>query len=55
VIFKNDLCKVFHDDKGLFFTTHMSKNRMSAPTIIPMCLKTTKQEATLLGTTDMLT
>ncbi|KAK2452968.1 putative mitochondrial protein [Trifolium repens] len=51
VIFKNDVCKVFHDEKGLLFTTLMSKNRMyvvSAPMITPMCLKTTKQEATLL-------
>jgi hypothetical protein len=51
VIFKNDVCKVFHDDKGLLFTTPMSKNRMyviSAPIITPMCLKTTKQEETLL-------
>jgi hypothetical protein len=51
VIFKDDMCKVFHDDKGLLFTTSMSKNRMyviSAPMIIPMCLKTAKQESTLL-------
>jgi hypothetical protein len=51
VIFKDDVCKVFHDDKGLLFTTSMSKNRMYviyAPMIIPMCLKTAKQESTLL-------
>jgi hypothetical protein len=51
VIFKDDVCKVYHDDKGLLFTTSMSKNRMyviSAPMIIPMCLKTAKQESTLL-------
>ncbi|MCH85501.1 retrovirus-related pol polyprotein from transposon tnt 1-94 [Trifolium medium] len=51
IIFKNDMCKVFHDDRGLLFTTHMSKNRMyviTAPMIIPMCLKTTKQESTQL-------
>ncbi|GAU26945.1 hypothetical protein TSUD_06170, partial [Trifolium subterraneum] len=42
VIFKNDTCKVFHDDKGLIMTTHMSMNRMyiiKAPIIIPTCLK----------------
>lgn len=51
LIFKNDVCRVFHDEKGLLFTTPMSKNRMyvvSAPMITHMCLKTTKQEATLL-------
>ncbi|GAU45713.1 hypothetical protein TSUD_400940 [Trifolium subterraneum] len=45
VIFKNDSCKVFHDDKGLIMTTHMSMNRMyiiKAPVVIPKCLKVTQ-------------
>ncbi|GAU39634.1 hypothetical protein TSUD_397220 [Trifolium subterraneum] len=51
VIFKNDMCKVYHDDKGLLFTTKMTNNRMyivSATVISPMCLKNAKQESTLL-------
>ncbi|PNX69396.1 ubiquitin carboxyl-terminal hydrolase, partial [Trifolium pratense] len=51
VVFKNDECKVYHDDRGLLFTSHMSKNRMyviTTPVIMPMCLKTAKQESTQL-------
>jgi hypothetical protein len=50
-LFKDDLCKVFHEDKGLLFVTTMSNNRMymvSASVLNPMCLKTSKQESTLL-------
>jgi hypothetical protein len=49
--FQNDLCKVYHDDKGLLFTTEMTSNRMYivfASVITPRCLITTKQESTLL-------
>ncbi|GAU41145.1 hypothetical protein TSUD_190450 [Trifolium subterraneum] len=51
VIFKNDTCKVFHDDKGLIMTTHMSMNRMyiiKAPVVIPKCLKVTQSTETQL-------
>ncbi|WJX35321.1 hypothetical protein P8452_23331 [Trifolium repens] len=50
-LFKDDLCKVSHEDKGLLFVTTMSNNRMymlSASVLNPMCLKTSKQESTLL-------
>jgi hypothetical protein len=50
-LFKNDVCKVFHEDKGLLFATAMSNNRMymvSASVLNPMCLQTSKQESTLL-------
>ncbi|CAJ2663992.1 unnamed protein product [Trifolium pratense] len=46
IVFKDDLCKVFHEQRGLIMTTRMTANRMyviSAPVILPMCLKTEKQ------------
>ncbi|GAU25732.1 hypothetical protein TSUD_216620 [Trifolium subterraneum] len=51
VIFKNDMCKVYHDDKGLLFSTEMTNNRMyivTAQVISTMCLMTNKQESALL-------
>ncbi|GAU18821.1 hypothetical protein TSUD_228110 [Trifolium subterraneum] len=42
VIFRNDTCKVFHEEIGLIMSTHMSLNRMyviRAHVIIPKCLK----------------
>jgi hypothetical protein len=51
LVFKNDACKAYHDDKGLIFSTQMSVNRMYiiiAPVIIPMCLKINKQDKTQL-------
>ncbi|XP_045831017.1 uncharacterized protein LOC123922336 [Trifolium pratense] len=51
VIFKDDMCKIYHENKGLLFTTAMSNNKIyvvSAPVIDPMCLLTAKQESTLL-------
>ncbi|GAU37106.1 hypothetical protein TSUD_278930 [Trifolium subterraneum] len=47
IVFKNDLCKIYHDDKGLLFTTHMSPNRMyvvNATVIVPNCLQVTKKD-----------
>ncbi|CAJ2632965.1 unnamed protein product [Trifolium pratense] len=41
VIFKNDTCKVFHEEKGLIMATHMTMNRMfviKAPVIVPHCM-----------------
>jgi transposase InsO family protein len=51
VIFKNDDCKVFHEEKGLLFTSHMSANRMymiRAAVITPRYLQVTKEECTHL-------
>ncbi|MCH94994.1 hypothetical protein A2U01_0015966 [Trifolium medium] len=51
IVFKNDACKGYHDEKGLIFSTQMTANRMFliiAPVIIPMCLQTSKQEKTQL-------
>jgi hypothetical protein len=51
LVFKNDFCKAYHDDKGLIFSTQITANRMYiiiAPVIIPMCLKMNKQDKTQL-------
>ncbi|CAJ2659262.1 unnamed protein product [Trifolium pratense] len=47
IIFKNDTCKIFHDDKGLLFTSQMSGNRMytlTATVISPKCLTVSKED-----------
>ncbi|GAU31928.1 hypothetical protein TSUD_271130, partial [Trifolium subterraneum] len=47
IVFKNDICKIYHDDKGLLFTTQMSQNRMyvvNANVIMPKCLQVTKKD-----------
>jgi hypothetical protein len=47
VVFKNDTCKIYHVNKGLHFTTHMSANRMyviSATIITPKCLQLSKKD-----------
>jgi hypothetical protein len=51
IVFKNDLCKLYHDEKGLLFETHMSSNRMyvlNATVMMPRCLKTSTQERSQL-------
>jgi hypothetical protein len=51
IVFKNDLCKLYHDEKGLLFETHMSTNRMyvlNATVVMPRCLKTSTQERSQL-------
>ncbi|KAK2412918.1 hypothetical protein QL285_048063 [Trifolium repens] len=51
LVFKEDTCKAYHDEKGLIFSTQMSGNRMYiiyAPVIVPMCLQITKDEKTHL-------
>jgi transposase InsO family protein len=51
VVFKNDECKVFHEEKGLLFTSCMSTNRMymiKAAIITPRYLQVTKEECTQL-------
>ncbi|KAK2452730.1 hypothetical protein QL285_000498 [Trifolium repens] len=51
LFFKDNLCKVYHKDKGFLFSTVMTNNRMykvSASVIIPMCLAMSKQESTAL-------
>ncbi|GAU14528.1 hypothetical protein TSUD_250700 [Trifolium subterraneum] len=47
IVLKNDICKIYHDDKGLLFTTQMSPNRMyvvNANVIMPKCLQVTKKD-----------
>ncbi|GAU51653.1 hypothetical protein TSUD_414750 [Trifolium subterraneum] len=47
IVFKKDLCKVYHEEKGLIMSTKMSSNRMYvifAPIIVPMCFKTVKMD-----------
>ncbi|GAU36022.1 hypothetical protein TSUD_211600 [Trifolium subterraneum] len=47
IVFKNDICKIYHDDKGLLFTTQMSPNRMyvvNANVIMPKRLQVTKKD-----------
>ncbi|PNX88107.1 retrovirus-related Pol polyprotein from transposon TNT 1-94, partial [Trifolium pratense] len=48
---KNNMCKGYHDEKGLIFSTQMTANRMfliTAPVIVPMCMQFSKQEKTQL-------
>ncbi|PNY01730.1 copia-type polyprotein, partial [Trifolium pratense] len=45
IVFKNDICKVYHREKGLLFATYMSTNRMyvvKAEVIAPRCLQASK-------------
>jgi len=49
IVFKKDTCKVYHEKKGMIMSTQMSSNRMfiiSAPVIVPECLKIEKCEDT---------
>ncbi|CAJ2658384.1 unnamed protein product [Trifolium pratense] len=49
IIFKNNICQLFHEEKGLIISTAMTANRMYiiyAPVIIPNCLQITKEEET---------
>ncbi|GAU11414.1 hypothetical protein TSUD_344050 [Trifolium subterraneum] len=51
IIFKEDSCKGYHEEKGLIFSTQMIANRMfilTAQVIVPMCLQVSKQEQTKL-------
>jgi hypothetical protein len=51
IVFKNDLCKVFHQDRGLIMATRMTANRMyviSATVVMPMCFKTESQDTSHL-------
>ncbi|CAJ2675758.1 unnamed protein product [Trifolium pratense] len=51
IIFKNDTCKLYHDDRGLLFVSHMSANRMytlNAAVITPKCLKVSKEDLSQL-------
>ncbi|CAJ2647282.1 unnamed protein product [Trifolium pratense] len=46
IVFKNDICKVFHEERGLIMSTPMSANRMfviKATVLVPMCLQTTNE------------
>lgn len=50
-MFQKDMCKVFHEEKGLIMSTQMSSNRMYiiyAPVIIPTCLKVSGDTETQL-------
>jgi hypothetical protein len=51
IVFKNDVCQVIHNDKGLILTTQISANRMYmifAPVILPKCLQVSKVDETYL-------
>ncbi|GAU12447.1 hypothetical protein TSUD_229810 [Trifolium subterraneum] len=42
VVSKNNTCKVYHEEKGVIMSSHMSLNRMyviRAPLIVPKCFK----------------
>lgn len=42
IVFSNDLCKVYHENRGLIMSTQMSVNRMyiiHASVLTPMCMK----------------
>jgi hypothetical protein len=45
VVFSKDVCKIFHEERGLIVSTPMTLNRMYvilAPVILPHCLQVTK-------------
>jgi hypothetical protein len=51
IVFRNNLCQLFHDEKGLILTTEMTSNRMfiiAASVLIPKCLKVSKIEESKL-------
>lgn len=51
IMFQKDMCKVFHEERGLIMSTQMSANRMyiiHAPVIIPKCLKVSSESETQL-------
>ncbi|CAJ2653193.1 unnamed protein product [Trifolium pratense] len=51
IVFKNNCCKVYHEEEGLLFATYMSTNRMyivKAEVIAPRCLQASKLVNSLL-------
>ncbi|GAU47154.1 hypothetical protein TSUD_287370 [Trifolium subterraneum] len=51
IVFSNDLCKVYHESRGLIMSTQMTANRMyviHASVLTPMCLKVLKMDPTQL-------
>jgi hypothetical protein len=51
VVFKNDMCKIYHDEKGLLFDTQMAVNRLyviNAAVITPKCLQVSKKDMSQL-------
>jgi hypothetical protein len=51
VIFKDDTCKIYHDEKGLLFSTHMAANKLyviNDAVITPKCLKVSKKDLSQL-------
>ncbi|GAU44523.1 hypothetical protein TSUD_82300 [Trifolium subterraneum] len=47
VIFRNDMCQWFHEEKGLILTTNMTMNRMyivTASVMFPRCLQMQKND-----------
>ncbi|PNX99782.1 copia-type polyprotein [Trifolium pratense] len=50
-VFKNNMCQLFHEEKGLILTTKMTFNKMyivKASMILPNCLQATALEETTL-------
>ncbi|GAU43011.1 hypothetical protein TSUD_28300 [Trifolium subterraneum] len=51
IVFNEDTCKAYHDEKGLLFSTHMSANRMyviKALVVTPRCLQAAKKDVSQL-------
>jgi hypothetical protein len=51
IVFKKNMCQLFHDEKGLILTTEMTTNRMYivvASVVMPECLKVSTNEETSL-------
>ncbi|GAU13723.1 hypothetical protein TSUD_348270 [Trifolium subterraneum] len=47
IVFSKDVCKIFHEGKGLIVTTQMTVNRMYiilAPVMLPTCFKVTNKD-----------
>ncbi|KAK2427210.1 putative mitochondrial protein [Trifolium repens] len=45
IVFRNNMCQLFHDEKGLILNTEMTANRMyivTASVIMPKCLQVSK-------------
>ncbi|GAU45313.1 hypothetical protein TSUD_300420 [Trifolium subterraneum] len=47
IVFRNNMCQMYHDEKGLILTTEMTSNRIyivHASVVMPKCLQMTKED-----------
>lgn len=51
MIFKDDTCKAYHDEKGLFLASSISSNQLfpiTAAVVMPKCLQASSEDETYL-------